>query len=116
MSTEFALDLRLARRKAGYTQRDCAHLLAISPSVLSQLEGGKRLPSILQICTLSIIYGRSFESLFGFLLSEAREQLRARILSLPDDIRQYAGTRNRAFSIERLAQRLADEQDHDGSA
>lgn len=116
MSTEFALDLRLARRKAGFTQRDCAHLLAISPSVLSQMEGGKRLPSILQICMLSVIYGRSFESLFGFLLDEARAQLRARILSLPEDVRHFAGTRNRDYSIDRLAQRLADEQDEHGGA
>jgi hypothetical protein len=41
-STSFALDLRLACRKAGDTQHDPAHLIAISPSVLCQLEGGKR--------------------------------------------------------------------------
>ena len=72
MSTEFALDLRLARRKAGFTQRDCAHLLAIPTAILAQLESGKRLPSLVQICTLSVIYGRSFESLFGAILNEAR--------------------------------------------
>jgi transcriptional regulator with XRE-family HTH domain len=116
MSTEFALDLRLARRKAGFTQRDCAHLLAISPSVLSHLESGGRIPSLLQICMLSVIYGRNFESLFGSLLNEARRQLRERILSLPDDVRQFAGTRNRSHSIERLAQRLAEEQDEHGGA
>ena len=116
MSTEFALNLRLARRKAGYTQRDCAHLLAVSPSVLSHLEGGSRLPSLVEICTLSVIYGRSFESLFGHLLQEARRQLRERILKMPSDVRQFAGTRNRSHSIERLAQRLADETDDHGGA
>lgn len=116
MSTEFALDLRLARRKAGFTQRDGAHLLAISPSVLSHFENGERLPSILQICTLSVIYGRSFESLFSHVLREARRQLRDRILTMPNDVRQFAGTRNRHSSIERLAQRLADEQDDNGGA
>ncbi len=116
MSTEFALDLRLARRKAGFTQRDGAHLLAISPSVLSHLESGGRLPNILQICTLSVIYGRSFESLFGSLLNEARRQLRDRILSMPQNVREFAGTRNRAYTIDRLAQRLAEEQDDDGGA
>jgi transcriptional regulator with XRE-family HTH domain len=114
MSTEFALDLRLARRKAGYTQRDCAHLLAISPSVLSQLESGRRLPDLLQMCTLSVIYGRSFESLFANLLAEARTQLRVRILAMPNNIRVFAGTRNRATSIERLARRLAEETNDHG--
>lgn len=116
MSTEFALDLRLARRKAGFTQRDCAHLLGMSPPILSQMEKGKRLPSLTQICTLSVIYGRSFESLFGTLLASARTALRAKILTMPKDVRSYAGTRNRDDSIERLAQRLADEQGDNGGA
>lgn len=115
MSTEFALDLRLARRKAGYTQRDCAHLLAIPASGLSLLESGRRLPTLIEICTLSVIYGRSFESLFGSIIEEARRQLRERILSMPTDVRAFAGTRNRAFSIERLAQRLADEANDHGA-
>ena len=45
MSTEFALDLRLARRKTGLTQRDIAHLLANQVTLVSELERGKRLPT-----------------------------------------------------------------------
>lgn len=116
MSTEFALDLRLARRKAGFTQRDCAHLLDVSTSMLSQLESGRRLPSLIEICTLSVIYGRSFESLFSLILEEARKALRDRILHMPELVRVYAGTRNREYSIERLAQRLAEEQSDHGDA
>ena len=116
MSTEFALDLRLARRKAGYTQRDCAHLLAIPTSIFSHLESGQRLPSLVQICTLSVIYGRSFESLFGTILTEARVALRSRVLNMPDRVRAFAGTRNRDHSIERLAQRLAEESGDNGGA
>ena len=116
MSTEFALDLRLARRKAGFTQRDGAHLLAIPTSILSHLESGKRLPSLVQICTLSVIYGRSFESLFAAILTEARTALRIKILNMPDQVRAFAGTRNRDHSIERLAQRLAEEPGNNGGA
>ena len=112
MSTEFALDLRLARRKAGFTQRDCAHLLAITPAKLSDLESGKRLPSLTQICTLSLIYGRSFDSVFGAVLGTARANLRVRILSMPKNTRDFAGTRNREHSIERLARDLAKDEDH----
>lgn len=116
MSTEFALDLRLARRKSGFTQADTAHLLALNRSKLSLLETGLRLPSLVQICTLSLIYGRSFESLFGVIMQEAKSALQTRILSIPKNSRKYAGSFNRDHSIERLARRLADEQKDDGGA
>ena len=113
MSTEFALDLRLARRKSGFTQRDTAHLLALNRSKLSLLETGQRLPSLVQICTLSLIYGRSFESLFGAIMNEARASLRSRILSMPKNSRKYAGSLNRDHSIERLARSLAVEPEEE---
>ncbi|MCB2052416.1 MAG: helix-turn-helix transcriptional regulator, partial [Novosphingobium sp.] len=64
MNTQLALDLRLARRKAGFTQDDAAHLLGVRAPRLSVLEQGRKRPNLVQICTLSLIYGRSFESLF----------------------------------------------------
>ena len=116
MSTEFALDLRLARRKSGFSQRDTAHLLGLNRSKLSLLETGLRLPSLVQICTLSLIYGRSFESLFGAIMAEARAALRQRILTMPKPTRKYAGAVNRDHSIERLARSLAAEADDHGGA
>lgn len=116
MSTEFALDLRLARRKSGYTQRDIAQLLGAHQTLISELERGRQLPTLAQIVTLSLIYGRSFESLFAELMKSARDQLRTRILHMPGGVRSYVGTFNRDASIERLARRLADEQtDHGGA-
>lgn len=116
MSTEFALDLRLARRKAGLTQRDIAHLLGAQQTLVSELERGRQLPTLAQIVTLSLIYGRSFESLFAELMKSARNQLRKRIVSMPKGVRSYVGTFNRDASIERLARRLADEDtDHGGA-
>lgn len=116
MSTEFALDLRLARRKSGFTQRDTAHLLALNRSKLSLLETGQRLPSLVQICTLSLIYGRSFESLFSAVMAEARGAIKDRIGGLPDDSRTYVGTMNRAYSLERLEDRLVGNDDQYGGA
>lgn len=116
MSTEFSLDLRLARRKSGFSQRDTAHLMALNRSKLSLLETGQRLPNLVQICTLSLIYGRSFESLFGVIMEGARAALRKRILCMPNRRRNYAGSLNRDHSIERLARSLADEQDDHGRA
>jgi len=114
MQTQFALDLRVARRKAGLTQRDCAHLLAIHTSRLSNLEHGSYLPSLPEICELSLIFGRSFESLFAQTFADARIRLKERILTLPKDTRSYVGTMNRENTIEQLAIRLAEEtSDHD---
>ena len=113
MTTQFALDLRLARRKAGYTQRDIAHLLGAQQSAVSDLERGRNLPKLDEIIALSLIYGRSFESLFSELVKEAQSALIKRLTSLPDNIRQYAGTQNREHSLKRLRSSLeAEDPDH----
>ena len=109
MTTEFALDLRLARRKAGLVQRDCAHLLAIHPGTLSTLEHGGRLPTVNQICTLSLIYGRSFESLFAEIMGTARVDLLRRLETLPTTARKCSATVNRETTLTRLHHRLQDE-------
>jgi len=72
MSTEFALDLRAARRKAGYTQGDVAHLLDHHQSHVSDLEHGQVQPTLREVVSLSIIYGRSFEGFFAEVMQQAR--------------------------------------------
>lgn len=116
MKSQFALDLHVVRRNAGLTQRDCAILLSIQPSRFSDIETGKCLPRLAEICALSLIFGRSFESLYSTLFDDARGALRTTILKLPKDTRVYVGTKNRASTIERLAIRLAEETGaHDGA-
>lgn len=105
MSTEFALDLRAARRKAGYTQGDIAQLLDSHQSHISDLEQGRLQPSLQQIVSLSLIYGRSFESFFSRVMNDCQEHLTARLASLPPGT-DTAGTFNRASSIKKLQQRL----------
>jgi len=109
MTTQFALDLRLARRKAGYTQRDIAHLLGAQQSAVSDLERGRNLPRLEEIIALSLIYGRSFESLFSALVKEAQTALHKHLTNLPDNFRQYAGTLNREHSLKRLRRSLEAE-------
>jgi transcriptional regulator with XRE-family HTH domain len=115
MSTQFALDLRLARRKAGYTQEDVAHLLSSHQSLVSELEQGRRRPSLEQIIELSLIYARSFESLFGELLTERQVELHKRLKRLPDVDKPTAHTFNRANSLKRLTKRLASQIDYGNS-
>jgi transcriptional regulator with XRE-family HTH domain len=109
MSSDFTLDLRVQRRKTGYRQKDCAHLVGITTGTLSAIEMGRRRPTLEEICTLSVIYGRTFESFFGEVMEEVKANLRTRILTMPKNTRTYAGTLNRDKSIERLARRLAEE-------
>ncbi|MFO6466252.1 helix-turn-helix transcriptional regulator [Jannaschia sp. KMU-145] len=112
MSTQFALDLRLARRKAGYTQGDVAHLLSGHQSLVSDLEQGRRRPNLEQIIELSLIYGRSFESFFAELLTERQTTLQVRLGRLPEIRKPTAHTFNRANSLSRLKKRLASQIEH----
>ena len=115
MTTQFALDLRLARRKAGYTQADLAHLINTKQSVVSDYERGTLRPTLDQIVALSLIYGRSFESFFSMVMDEQRTALQNRLASLPDPGQTTAHTFNRDGSLARLAHRLKQDDDHGGA-
>lgn len=112
MSTQFAHDLRLARRKAGYTQGDVAHLLSGNQSLISELEQGHKRPTLAQIIELSLIYGRSFESFFGTLLTERQTVLLQRLKRLPELEKPTAHTFNRASSLKQLQKRLKSQLDY----
>ena len=115
MTTEFSLDLRKARRQAGYLQSDIAHLLGSHQSSISDLEAGRQRPTLTEIVTLSLIYGRSFESLFGMVMTETRQDLLKRLKTLPDEVTETAATFNRAGSIRRLGERLTAQAEGDAA-
>jgi transcriptional regulator with XRE-family HTH domain len=115
MSTQFALDLRLARRKAGYTQKDIAHLLSSHQSLVSDFEQGRKQPNLEQIIELSLIYGRSFESFFSGLMDTCHNQLRKRLERLPSLRKQTAETFHRASSLKRLKHRLNNPPPYGGT-
>ena len=107
MRTQFSADLRLSRRKAGYTQADVAALLCDHQSVVSELEAGTRRPDLTQIITLSLIYGRSFEAFFADMMDDCTRRLKRRLRHLPNNVRDTAHTFNRAASLQTLHVRLA---------
>ena len=107
MSSQFAHDVRLARRKAGFTQDDLAHLLSVQQSGVSDLEMGNKRPGLEAIIDLSLIYGRSFESFFGEVMDERRALLAKRLDTLPALAKPTAETFNRDRSLRRLRHRLA---------
>ena len=106
MQNEFTLDLKVTRRKSGLTQGDCAHLLAIHPSKISLLESGKALPSIRDIAALTVIYGRSFESLFHSIVQEVQHNLKERLRTMPEAPKHWLLRFNRQHTLDTVADRL----------
>ena len=112
MSTQFAQDLRLARRRAGYTQGDVAHLLCANQSFVSELEKGSKSPDLEQIICLSLIYGRSFDDFFAGLLTTQQKRLQKRLTNLPELEKQTAHTFNRNHHLKQLRKRLESQIEH----
>ena len=108
MKNDFALDLGTARQEAGFTQADCAHLMNCDATKLTRLEQGTVLPELWDICLLSLIFGRTFESLFGYVMQECRRLLGERLESIPDCSRDWGGCRMREATLNRLAADLAE--------
>ena len=113
MINDFALELRVARKKAGFSQADCAHFLDVHQSEISRYESGARVPPLPTICRLSIIYGRSFETLFASMYHEGRRALRERLKSMPQSPARWLGNFNRDNSLRSLSHRLSDVTDDD---
>lgn len=111
MTQEFSLDLRAARRNSGLRQVDCAHLMGVHESKISQFETGKVTPSVAEICQLSMIFGRSFESLFTGIFEEVRQEIGARLFTLPEPERSYDRKMNRQSTLKSLEVRLRGNPD-----
>ncbi|WP_417519741.1 helix-turn-helix transcriptional regulator [Minwuia sp.] len=113
MFNELSLDLRVARRQAGLTQTDCAHLLGLSKQLVSRIEKAERRPTPEEAAILCVLYNRSFESLFAAVLSDAVRLLDARLGTLPPPPSHWIATYNRQLTLSSLAERLADDNARD---
>jgi len=107
MHQAFAHDLRVTRKKAGLSQRDCAHLLDVRQQRISVLENGEAIPTISEMCGLSLIFGKSFISLFTAEFGHARNFIGDRLSTLPTDKRNWISRFNRTNTLSRLADRIA---------
>ncbi len=113
MFTQFALDLRLARKIAGLTQDDCATLMNRGRKYVHRLEQGKREPSLDDLLRLSVIYNRTFEDYVATRLKAARATVRAGLPQLPASISNHAGFRQRRYTLDRIEHDLlAEAEDH----
>ncbi len=109
MIQEFTLDLRAARRNSGLRQVDCAHLMGVHKTKITNLENGRQRPTIRDICFLSMIYGRSFESLFAGIFDEVKADLFCHLVDLPEPKPEYGRLSNRARALDNLRSRLEDD-------
>lgn len=101
------MDLKVARRKLGLTQADCAHLLGVHRSKISHLERGEIEPSLREVCMLALIHGRSVEDIFGCVFHDLHGDMEERLTAMPAARGNWIGRFNRARTLERLASQLA---------
>ena len=106
MSNNFALDLKIARRKSGLTQSDCGHLLECDPSKISRLEKGEFLPSATDIALLSIIYGKSYDAFCPNVFETVAREISERMLTIPAPTGSWLGRFNRTNTLDNLDARL----------
>ena len=108
MLKQFALDLKVARRKSGLSQSDCAHLLEVDRTKISRLERGDCAPTMRDFCTLSLVHGKSFQSLFDRIFKEVRDALQERLASIPAQPGKRISQFNRTNTLNRLGARLEE--------
>lgn len=108
------MDMRLARKKAGFTQGEIAHLVGLDQSTYSDFERGIAVPSLRLLTKLSLIYGRSFPSLIAACAEEVKPQLRTQLSSLPKRNSTPLQLFNRSRAIARLNDRIAKERNARG--
>lgn len=106
MKNDIALRLKVSRRKAGLTQGDCAHLLAVHPSKISLMENGKVLPTVHEASILALVYGKPLDALLSGSLIEAQQGLSERLGTMPPCPRLWLGRFNRHYTLNALAVRL----------
>ncbi|WP_197917297.1 helix-turn-helix domain-containing protein [Thiosulfatihalobacter marinus] len=109
MFENFIFDLKVARKKSGLTQADCGHLIGSSKNVISQIELGQRVPTVSELCSLSLIYGRSFDSFYADTLRKVRKDLASKLKSMPSEPKGWPGSFARRRTLARLTSRLEEE-------
>jgi len=80
------------------------------------MECGRRTLSLSDIASLTLIYGKPFESLFATVMEEVARVLPDRVASLPPQAENRVGQFNRQHTLSVIANRLLGEPTtHDAS-
>ena len=103
---EFSQKLIDARRKAGLSQADCAHLLGVSQAHVSRLERGRTVPSVTDLCGVAILFGRTMELLVEPLFKDRALSIRQRLFELPEPHTGWLGRFVRNNALRNLEERV----------
>ena len=106
MTYDYALDLRVARRKAGLTQADCAHLLGVDASRISRLEAGKTQPTLVEFSILCLVFMIPPGRAVGAVYASEAERLGTRLESMPKCPETWRDKVGRRHSLDELALRI----------
>ena len=71
-----------SRKRWGLNQRDLAHLVGVSPSMISRYENGRMPPGARAILALEVIFGRSGRHLFPYVYSDVQDVVMRRAVKL----------------------------------
>ncbi|MEW9921139.1 helix-turn-helix domain-containing protein [Marimonas sp. MJW-29] len=107
---DFSQCLAEARRKAGLSQEDCAHLLGVSQSHISRLELGRAVPSVSDLCGVAVLFGRTMEVLVEPLFKDRAATIRERLFDLPEPRLKWLtrfARHNALRSLEARVERIA---------
>lgn len=103
---EFSDCLAQSRKKAGFSQADCAHLLGVSQSYISRLELGRSAPSVADITGIAVLFGRTMELMLEPLIKERAMSIQARLYDLPDPRIGWLGRFTRTNALSKLEERV----------
>ena len=106
MQQQYALDLRVARRKAGLTQVDCGHLLGIDPSRITKFESGSRRPSFVELSILCLVLNTSPARFSEEIVRAHAAVLHKRLGSMPRCPANWRARANRLNTLNALAEQL----------
>ncbi len=76
-------NLWIARKSAGYSQKQAAALLDITPGLISQYEQGRKIPSLYVGFGLEFLYGAALTKSYPALCAEITEKIEAKSRSMP---------------------------------
>lgn len=114
MSYDFALDLRVARRKAALTQADLAHILGVTYTRISRLESGETPPTAVELTILCLIFNGEIERLHAKIIQSEAVALGERLGSMPSRPKTWPNWHNRVHTLNGIGERLsAMVLDHD---
>jgi transcriptional regulator with XRE-family HTH domain len=106
MNHEYALDLRVARRKSGLTQVDCGHLLGVDPTRITKFETGRRRPSLAELSILCLVLNAPIGQFSEKAVKAQTASLRERLALMPDCPVNWRDRYNRLNTLNRLGQQL----------